>query len=68
MHSTIMSSDISELFSTTFLHPSFVFSLTTHSVSLVLPLVSKLKVSRNREEDPNLSPIIQLVPLLGPQS
>lgn len=63
-----MSSERSKLFSTTFLHLSSVSSLTRHSVLLVLPLVSKLKVSRTREDDPSLSPIIQLVPLLGPQS
>ena len=63
-----MSSDRSKLFSTTFLQLSSVSSLTRHSVFSVLPLVSKLKVSRTREDDPSLSPIIQFVPLLGPQS
>ena len=63
-----MSSDISTLCSATFLHLSSVSTMTGHSVPVVLPLVSRLKVSRTLEDDPSLSPIIQLVPLLGPQS
>ena len=59
---------MSLLSSTTFLHLSSVSALTGHSVLLVFPLVSRFSVSRTREEDPSLSPIIQLVPLFGPQS